>query len=267
MSSNGSAFAHGRSRVTLELLRRGELAELLDYGCGQAQFALAAARELRLKVHACDIDAQQIAQLRERHGGEIDFFAISEEAPELPLADGPLSAVSCSDVLEHMSAELRLSALREMRRVLAEGGALIVTTPHRGLFSAADPENVKYRFPRLHRFVYRRVKGAEKYRERYEGERFGNNSGGSVRHVHFTRRQLAAALESAGFEVEEITYFALFGPVIHPLLWLSENLARRSPLFRPLTRLCWRLYVWDADLQPGPLASCIAMRAVKRAPR
>ena len=256
-------FAHGRSRVTLELLRRGEVYELLDYGCGRAEFAIAVAEELGLPVHACDIDAGLVAQLKDSHGGSVNFFTISESQLELPFGDGQLSAVSCCDVLEHMSPQLRLSVLKEVHRVLADDGALVLTTPHKGLFSAVDPENVKHRFPRIHRFVYRRVKGPEKYRERYEGERFGNYSSGSSRHVHFSTRELSQTLRSAGFEVQEISYFGLIAPLIQPVLWLSESLAGRVPGLRPVRRLCWKLYIGDADLNPGRLGSGIAMRATK----
>ncbi len=256
-------FAHGRSRVTLELLRRGELTDLLDYGCGRAAFALAAADELGLTVHACDIDATLIAQLQQSEGGSVNFFAISESQPELPFDDGQLSAVSCCDVLEHMSGELRISVLKELHRVLADGGALVVTTPHKGLFSSADPENAKHRFPRIHRFVYTRAKGVEKYRERYEGERYGNYSSGASRHVHFSTRALTQTLQAAGFEVQETSYFGLMSPVIHPLLWLAESLAGRVPSARPLKQLFWKMYIWDTDLNPGRLASGIAVRASK----
>lgn len=256
-------FAHGRSRVTLELLSRGEVSELLDYGCGRAEFAIAAAKELGLTVHACDIDAALIAQLKDGHGASVDFFTISEDRLELPFDDRQLSAVSCCDVLEHMSPDLRQSVLKEVHRALADDGALVVTTPHKGLFSAVDPENVKHRFPRIHRFVYRRVKGPEKYRERYEGERFGNYSSGSSRHVHFSTRELSHTLRSAGFEIQEISYFGLIAPLIQPLLWLSESLAGRVPALRPVRRLCWRLYIGDVDRNPGRLGSGIAMRASK----
>lgn len=264
-SHSTGVFAHGRSRVTRELLGRGEVAELLDYGCGRAEFAIAAASELALTVHACDIDAGLIDRLRSSHGQHVNFFVISEERPELPFDERQLSAVSCCDVLEHMSPALRDTVLKELRRVLADDGALVVTTPHKGLFSAIDPENVKHRFPRIHRFVYRRVKGPEKYRERYEGERFGNYSSGSTRHVHFSLRELSQTLGRAGFEVDEISYYGLLAPLIQPLLWLSESLAGRVPGFRPLSRLCWRLYIRDTDLNAGRLASGIAIRARKAA--
>lgn len=260
-----SAFAHGRNRVTLRLLKRGDVGELLDYGCGRAEFAIAAARELGLVVHACDVDAGLIAELTAKHGEHVDFFAISDSEAKLPFADGELPAISCCDVLEHIPPEPRADILRELRRVLAEDGVIVVTTPHKGLFTSFDQENVKYYFPRLHRFVYRRIKGADLYRKRYEGERFGNYSAGAQRHEHFSARELTEMLRAAGFEVQEIAYFTLLGPLVRPVLWVAENLAGRVKGASPLRRLCWKLYVWDADLDPGRLASSIAVRATRRA--
>lgn len=79
-----SAFAHGRNRVTHALLAGFQLTQLLDYGCGRGEFALAAASELGLQVHACDIDADLVDRLRQRHGAAVDFFAISDTEPTLP---------------------------------------------------------------------------------------------------------------------------------------------------------------------------------------
>ncbi len=257
-----SAFAHGRNRVTHSLLAGVEVTELLDYGCGQAKFALAAADELGLTVHACDTDSHLVAELTRNYGANVDFFAISESEPVLPLADGQLSAVTCCDVLEHMPPSLRRTALLEMRRVLADDGVLIVTTPHKGLFSALDPENAKFYFPRVHRYVFALTKGRERYQSRYGGERFGNFSAGAERHVHFSARELSRILSDTGFRVEQIRYFTLIYPVIRTLLWVAEGLALRGlPGAVALRERCWAVYRWDADLEPGPLACGIAIRA------
>lgn len=162
-ASGGSpVFAHGRNRITRSLLAGRDLSEFLDYGCGSAEFAVAAAEELALTVHACDLDAGLIDELRAEHGGSVHFFAVADDDPALPFEDGQLSAVSCCDVLEHMPAPVRLAVLGELRRVLADDGTLIVTTPHKGLLSAADPENAKFHFPRIHKRLYVLAKGREK---------------------------------------------------------------------------------------------------------
>jgi ubiquinone/menaquinone biosynthesis C-methylase UbiE len=257
-------FAHGRNRITYELLTRSPVKTLLDYGCGHAQFALAAADELGLEVYAGDADPALVAQLQAEHRNGVTFFQISEQQPRLPLRDGQASAVICCDVLEHMDHQARLAALREMHRVLAGDGAIVVTTPHKGLFSVLDPENAKYHFPAAHRLLYKLVKGRAKYEERYGGERYGNFSAGSSRHLHFSASELSQMLNEAGFEVHEVRYFMLVYPLVRTVLWGVESLAKRVPALSRLGRLLWRVYLWDADLEPGRLGFCIAVRALPR---
>jgi ubiquinone/menaquinone biosynthesis C-methylase UbiE len=260
---DGSALAHGRNRITHHLLVGQDVTQLLDYGCGQAEVALAAANELGVTVYACDIDPNLIEDLKREHGSSVSFFTISENQPTLPIGDKQMSAVICCEVLEHMSEASRAVALAEMRRILRDDGVLIVTTPHKGLFSAADPENAKFHFPRIHKYVYYLTKGREKYMRRYEGERFGNFSAGAERHAHFSRRELGEIVGRAGFRVDEVRYFTLIYPFIRASLWMAESMSGRIWGANRLTALFWRVYTWDADLEPGRLACSIAIRARK----
>jgi ubiquinone/menaquinone biosynthesis C-methylase UbiE len=255
-----SVFARGRNRVAHALMAGLDVSEMLDYGCGNAKLAVAAAQELGLTVHACDVDAMLIQALSS-DGNGVDFITLAEDRPRLPLADGQISVITCCDVIEHMPPTLRSAALGEMRRVLADDGALIVTVPHKGLLSVADPENAKFYFPRLHRLLYSLLKGSEKYQRRYQGERFGNFSAGAERHLHFSRRELTQILRDAGFALEEVRYYTLIYPFARALLWLAEGLRGRMWGSERLLKLCWALYNWDADVEPGRLACAIAVRA------
>lgn len=171
--------------------------------------------------------------------------------------------MTCCDVFEHMPAPLRAAALGEMRRVLADGGRLVVTTPHQGLLSLLDPENVRHYFPRVHKLVFSLVKGREKYRLRYGGQRFGNFSPGATQHVHFSERELSDELTAAGFQVEEVRYFTLVYPLVKTVLWFAESLAGRVWGADRVRALCWRIYTWDSDFEAGKLAGCIGIRARK----
>ena len=250
----------GRDRIAADFL--GDGAELLDYGCGsEAPFAVWAASEGRT-VYACDIDRQLIERLRATHPS-VTFFAVDESKPQLPLPNGQLSAVTCMDVLEHMPARLRLDSLREMRRVLRDDGILVVTTPHKGgLLSFADPENAKFFFPKLHRFVYQLGCGKAQY-ERIYGRGSGNYSPGAERHEHFTREELRYMLERSGFIADDSTsYTRPIYPLARILLWIVEAVARRTSLAKPVLQLVWRLYAWDANKETPPLLACaIALRA------
>ncbi len=251
----------GRNGVTISLLGGQEVTEVLDYGCGNAALALALAGEFGLTVHACDIDADLIADLRRRHADAVDFFPIAEDDPRLPLGDDCVSAVTCCDVLEHMPAAVRRAALLEIHRVLRPNGVLVVTTPHKGLLAIADPENLKFRFPRLHRTVFSLVNGRQKYERIYGGDHFGNFTAGHSFHVHFSAAELTALLAEAGFEVDQVRYYRLLYPLIRAALWLSEGLVGKVPGAAPVRDACWKAYWWDAGLEPGRLANDIGVRA------
>ena len=215
--------------------------------------------ELGLTVHACDIDLRLATEVMARQR-TIGFFMISEDDPTLPIADQQVSAVTCCDVIEHMPAASRVHTLREMHRILRPDGALILTVPHKGLFAALDPENVKFHFPRAHRFLFTLFRGAAKYEQRYRGERFGNFSSGMQRHMHFSLGELDALLGEAGYRIEAVRFFTLLYPFTHSLLWIAEALDGRFH-WRWLVPFARTLYTWDSDLEPGRLAFSIGVRA------
>jgi ubiquinone/menaquinone biosynthesis C-methylase UbiE len=258
---------HGRSRVAFELL--GHPGSLLDYGCGDGSFASKTAQSLGITVDACDINPTLIDRAKGQPG--VRSHLISPGDPRLPIDTGQVEAVTCCDVLEHMSEDVRRTALKEIHRVLADGGVLIVTTPHRGLLSFADPENFKFYVPRLHRTVYRALKGGEVYERRY-GVQPGNYSGGGVqRHRHFSAGELTQILGESGFQVEAVRYFTLIYPAARIALWTAQGVQHRlAPLSRSLDRICgrlvrwlWRVYTWDSDLECGRASDSIAVRARK----
>lgn len=268
-TSHATAHAtfHGRTRVTLGLLDGPT--SLLDYGCGDGTFASNAAAQLGISVDACDVDGALIDRARLKPG--VRAHLISPETPRLPIETGQLDAVTCCDVLEHMSDDVRRDALSEILRVLADDGVLIVTTPHKGLFAFADPENFKFRVPRLHRLVYKTLHGRERYESRYGGQHFGNYTGGDERHRHFSADELGGILQEAGFEIEALRYYTLIYPFARVALWVAEGAKKRLPASnrmlqawsRRVVLLCWRVYVWDSDLECGRASCAIAARARK----
>ena len=61
---------------------------------------------------------------------------IQADALSLPFKNATFPTVVCSEVLEHLPDDR--AALREMARVMAPGGALILTFPHRHFYFAND---------------------------------------------------------------------------------------------------------------------------------
>jgi len=63
------------------------------------------------------------------HSGNFDSrdVDIKSEIYNIPLGDGEMDAVLCTEVLEHLAYPLR--ALQELKRILKPGGILLITAP------------------------------------------------------------------------------------------------------------------------------------------
>jgi SAM-dependent methyltransferase len=107
-------------------LRGGE--RVLDLGCGEGDFAAAAASAGADEVLGVDVAAAAVRRARARHP-ELRFEQVTAGEP-LPAGDATMDLVWCSEVLEHVVGTARL--LSEARRVLRTGGTLLVTTPAHG---------------------------------------------------------------------------------------------------------------------------------------
>jgi ubiquinone/menaquinone biosynthesis C-methylase UbiE len=100
---------------------------VLDLGSGQGTFTAELAARTQSVIGA---DVAEAALRRARaHHPELDFRLVPFTG-ELPFADGVFDAVWSSEVIEHVADTARW--LSEVRRVLAPGGRLLLTTPDHG---------------------------------------------------------------------------------------------------------------------------------------
>jgi SAM-dependent methyltransferase len=155
----------GRRKVlerVVEDLRLPARARILDAGCGSGRNMVELARHGT--VTGVELADASVSLARERGAGEV----IAGSVLEMPFEADSFDLAASLDVIEHLEDDL--TALRELRRVVAPGGSLLVTVPaYQWLWSGHDEINHHFR--------------------------------------RYTRRSLQRAGEEAGWQQVRTTYF------------------------------------------------------------
>lgn len=120
-------FADSGPRLGHLASRLAPPSRVLDIGVGAGVFE-AAALERGLDVYSLDPSEEAIASLRSRFGLDATKAQVGR-AEDLPWDDGTFDAVVASEVLEHLEDDVLQQAVREVRRVLRDGGRFLGTVP------------------------------------------------------------------------------------------------------------------------------------------
>ena len=162
-------------------LRLPSGSRILDAGCGSGRNMVELAR--RGTVTGVELSETSVCLARAREAGEV----IEGSVMEMPFDGSSFDLAVSLDVIEHLQDDL--GALRELRRVVASGGYLLVTVPaYQWLWSGHDVINHHYR--------------------------------------RYTRRSLLAVAERAGWEFVRTTYF---NSLLLPVAILLRVLDRLNP--------------------------------------
>jgi SAM-dependent methyltransferase len=114
-------------------LQPGE--RILDMGAGAGRHAFEAYRRGG-DVIAFDMDGDELAKVRDlframKDAGEVPEGAEADvkegDGLSLPFADGEFDRIVCSEVLEHIHADV--DAIKELIRVLRPGGTMAISVP------------------------------------------------------------------------------------------------------------------------------------------
>jgi len=124
-------FRQEKQRIVFELIERN--AELpvrryLDFGCGDGRWTSDVFDFLKAETEAHGIDiSERAVAFANLITPQIDFRTYSGE--RLPYGDQRFDLITAIEVLEHVPDSVESALLREIRRVLAPGGLLLLTTP------------------------------------------------------------------------------------------------------------------------------------------
>lgn len=155
-------------------------ARILDAGCGSGRNMVELAR--LGTVTGVELSETSVCLARARGVGEV----IEGSVLEMPFEPDSFDLAVSLDVIEHLDQDL--DALRELRRVVAPGGALLITVPaYEWLWSGHDEINHHYR--------------------------------------RYTRRTLQRVAQQAGWEQVRTTYF---NSLLLPVAILLRALDRLS---------------------------------------
>jgi len=176
-------------------------ARILDAGCGSGRNMVELARHG--SVTGVELSATSVELARARDSGEV----IEGSVLELPFENDSFELAVSLDVIEHLQDDL--GALRELHRVVAPGGALLVTVPaYPWLWSGHDEVNHHHR--------------------------------------RYTRRSLQSVAQAAGWRQVRTTYFNSLLLPVAIILRLLERLSPRTTessldLWVPPAPLNWTL--------------------------
>ena len=162
-------------------LRLPARARILDAGCGSGRNMVELAHHGT--VTGIELSETSVLLARERSVGEV----IEGSVLEMPFTSDSFELAASLDVIEHLEDDL--GALRELRRVVAPGGALLITVPaYQWLWSGHDEINHHHR--------------------------------------RYTRRSLLKVAQEAGWEPVRTTYF---NSLLLPVAIALRVLDRFSP--------------------------------------
>lgn len=191
-------FARTRIRNVFSLLPPLDGRRVVDLGCGMGTFTIETARDGARSVGIDPAAAAVDAASRVARAEGVGASFIRADAAALPLEADCADVVLAADLIEHLDDVTLARILAEVRRVLREGGRLVIYTPSR-----------------THLFERLRLAGAMAEDPSHIGLR--------------TEAEVTAALAAAGFEVESSRFLSSHLPGWNVL---ERLLAKRVPLLR-----------------------------------
>jgi SAM-dependent methyltransferase len=216
---------------------------VLDIGCSFAYGSAAiqaGGPEGRIVV-GVERDSEHLRGAQERFAW---ITVLEGDATELPVPDRVADAVTMLDIVEHVDRPE--AAIAEARRVIRDGGVLVVSVPHRGLLHRLDALNV--------------YEALRRRRPHWPPLEEATESGGHE-HRHFRVSELEALL-GPHFEVNRVARTGLgLQELFHLGLLVLRVPLRAERVARALLPLHLVIYLLDDLLPLGRFGYHLTVRA------
>jgi|SRR3989344_9310097 len=214
-----------------------DIDNVLEVGCASGEY-ISYYSERCKKIFGIDPNEDLIKKAKLDYP-KIDFRIGSAE--NIPFKDKIFDVVILGDVLEHVNNEAK--SLNEIYRVLKSEGILILTVPHKGLFSFMDVDNYSW--------YYRKLFMIETKKPGYENK-----------HKHYSLKDLENLFLNK-FEILNIYRSSLFLiPFVLNLRLLIRNIfgEKIDNIIRPYSN---KLIDIDFFISYGRLSYSIGIKAKK----
>ena len=204
--SQDNPFGYTPKGLAFELMRDlSKPCYHLDYGTYNGAFVGALKRaNLVDAALGIDVNAEVVTAHRKDMPAAVKLRVIKKNAP-LEFAPGTFDSISILGVVEHVHDQVRL--LSQLEKALKADGTILIAVPGQHLLSGLDMGNFKFRFPRIHRWVYTARHSREEYHQRYVECRnglFGDIEVEKMWHEHFSLESMNALLHKVGLRVTDV---------------------------------------------------------------
>jgi SAM-dependent methyltransferase len=215
---------------------------VLDVGCsfGYGSAAIQGGGPEGRVVVGVERDSEHLRGAQERFAW---ITVLEGDATDLPVPDRVADAVTMLDIVEHVDRPE--AAIAEARRVIRDGGILVVSVPHRGLLHRLDALNV--------------YEALRRRRPHWPPLEEATESGGHE-HRHFRVSELEALLRPH-FEVDRVARTGVgLQEIVHIGLLALRVPLRAERLARALMPLHLLIYLLDDLLPLGPFGYHLTIR-------
>jgi SAM-dependent methyltransferase len=131
----GEFFTHGNAIIgdieqVLSTAERGLMSfeKILDFGCGCGRTLIPLSFRIQPeRLYGTDIDEEAIAWLRSHYSSFADL-SVNPVMPPTGYADNMFDFIYCISIFTHLPEDMQIAWLDELRRIVAQGGYVVVST-------------------------------------------------------------------------------------------------------------------------------------------